>query len=50
GARLRERLWRAVKLASVGLALFLGVASVVLEIFAPQLIAVFNDDPDAERT
>jgi len=46
GARLWERLWRAVKLASVGLALFMGVALVVLEIFAPQLIAIFNDDPE----
>ena len=46
GARLRERLWRAVKLASVGLALLMGMALVVLEIFAPQLIAIFNDDPE----
>jgi len=46
GARLWGRLWRAVKLASVGLALFMGVALVVLEIFAPQLIAIFNDDPE----
>ena len=46
GARLWERLWRAVKLASVGLALFMGVALVVLEILAPQLIAIFNDDPE----
>jgi len=46
GARLRGRLWRAVKLASVGLALLMGVALVVLEIFAPQLIAIFNDDPE----
>ncbi len=46
GARLRERLWRAVKLASVGLALLMGMALVVLEIFAPQFIAIFNDDPE----
>jgi Na+-driven multidrug efflux pump len=39
-------LWRAVKLASGGLALLMGVALVVLEIFAPQLVAIFNDDPE----
>jgi len=46
GARLWKRLWRAVKLASWGLALLMGVCLVVLEIFAPELIAVFNDDPE----
>ena len=45
GARLWKRLWRAVKLASGGLALLMSVALVVLEIFAPQLVAIFNDDP-----
>ena len=46
GARLWKRLWRAVKLASVGLALFSVPALVLLEIFAPELIAIFNDDPE----
>jgi len=46
GARLWKRLWRAVKLASVGLALLMGVALVLLEIFAPELIAIFSDDPE----
>jgi len=46
GARLWKRLWRAVKLASWGLALLMGVVLVVLEILAPQLIAIFNDDPE----
>jgi len=46
GARLWKRLWRAVKLASVGLALFSVPALAMLEIFAPQLIAIFNDDPE----
>jgi len=46
GAHLWKRLWRAVKLASVGLALLMGVVTVVLEIFAPELIAIFNDDPE----
>ncbi len=46
GAHLWKRLWRAVKLASGGLMLLLAGATVVLEIFAPELIAIFNDDPE----
>ena len=46
GARLWDRLWRVVKLASGGLVLLMGVTTLVLEIFAPELIAIFNDDPE----
>ncbi len=46
GAHLWKRLWRAVKLASGGLMLLMAGATVVLEIFAPELIAIFNDDPE----
>ncbi len=46
GARLWHRLWRAVRLASGGLALFMVVASVALEIFAPDLIGIFSNDPE----
>ena len=46
GARAWKRLWRAVKLASGGIMLLMGVATVVLELFAPQLIAIFNDAPE----
>jgi putative MATE family efflux protein len=46
GARLWNRLWRAVKLASGGLALFMAVALLILEIFAPNLIGIFSDDPE----
>jgi len=46
GARLWNRLWRAIKLASGGLALFMGIALLVLEIFAPNLIGIFSDDPE----
>ena len=46
GAHLWERLWSAVKLASLALVVMLGVATVLLEIFAPQVIAIFNDDPE----
>jgi len=46
GARLWDRLWKAVRLASWALALVMGIATIVLEIFAPQLIGIFSDDPE----
>jgi putative MATE family efflux protein len=46
GAHLWERLWSAVKQASLALVVMLGIATVFLEIFAPQVIAIFNDDPE----
>jgi Na+-driven multidrug efflux pump len=39
-------LWRAIKLASVSLALTLGIATVVLIVFSPQVITIFSDDPE----
>jgi putative MATE family efflux protein len=46
GARLWQRLWASVRLASLAIAIMLGVATILLEIFAPQTIALFNDDPE----
>jgi Na+-driven multidrug efflux pump len=46
GAHLWKRLWSAVRLASLSLVVFMGVATVLLEVFAPQVIAIFNDDPE----
>jgi putative MATE family efflux protein len=46
GAGLWHRLWRAVKLASGGLMLLLGIATVIMEIFSPQLVGVFSHDPE----
>lgn len=46
GARLWQRLWRAVKLTSLGLAGFLAIATVFLEVFTPQIISLFNSDPE----
>jgi len=46
GARLWDRLWRAVRLASFGLVLLLGVATVVLEILTPQTISIFSKNPE----
>ncbi len=46
GARLWERLWGAVKQGSVIVAVMLGAVSILLAVFAPRVIAVFNDDPE----
>ncbi len=46
GARLWHRLWEAVKLASGGLAILMGVVSITLEVFAPNLIGIFSRDPE----
>jgi putative MATE family efflux protein len=46
GARLWNRIWRAVKLASGGLALFMAAALLILEIFAPNLIGIFSNYPE----
>lgn len=45
GAHLRQRLWATIRLASLGLAVTLGLATVLLEVFAPQAISIFNTDP-----
>ncbi len=46
GAKLWDRVWRAVKLASIGIALSMGVLTVILAIFAPQAISIFSNDPE----
>ncbi|MBN1176143.1 MAG: MATE family efflux transporter [Dehalococcoidales bacterium] len=46
GARNFNRLWRAVKLASVGIFMFLAVATVFIEIYTPGLISIFNKEAE----
>jgi putative MATE family efflux protein len=46
GAGYLKRLWKAVKLASVGIMLVLGTSTLVIEIFAPQLVAIFSHNPE----
>jgi len=46
GARLWERLWAAVRQGSLAVVVVLGVVSAFLAIFAPQIIAIFNDTPE----
>ncbi|MFC1951304.1 MATE family efflux transporter, partial [Chloroflexota bacterium] len=45
GAQLSQRLWATIKVASLGLAVTLGLATILLEIFTPEAIRIFNSDP-----
>ena len=46
GAKLWQRLWAAVKTAAVGLCICLVGATVLLEIFVPQIVSLFTGDPE----
>jgi putative MATE family efflux protein len=46
GARLWGRLWAAVKHGALASVIVLAVATVLLEIFAPQVVAIFNNSPE----
>jgi putative MATE family efflux protein len=46
GARLWGRLWAAVRQGSLVVVVILAVATALLEIFAPQVIAIFNNSPE----
>ena len=46
GARLWGRLWAAVRHGTLASVVVLGVATVLLEIFAPQVVAIFNNSPE----
>jgi putative MATE family efflux protein len=46
GARLWGRLWAAVRHGTLVSVVVLAVATALLEIFAPQVIAIFNNNPE----
>ena len=46
GSRLLHRLWGSVRLASLGLAVILGVFTIFAVIFSAQLIGIFTDEPE----
>ncbi|MFA5308170.1 MAG: MATE family efflux transporter [Dehalococcoidales bacterium] len=50
GAKNYKRLWRAVKLAIGGISALLLVISVLIEIFAPQIIGIFSKEPELLAT
>jgi putative MATE family efflux protein len=45
GAKNYQRLWQAVKLASLGIIVLLVTITTLLEIFAPQIVGVFSNNP-----
>jgi putative MATE family efflux protein len=46
GAKLWKRLWDAVRTASIWMAILMGVATILIEIFAPQMVGLFSKDPE----
>jgi putative MATE family efflux protein len=46
GAKLWSRLWGSVKLAAIWIFGFMLVATFILEVFTPQIVAAFNSDPN----
>ncbi|MGQ9545709.1 MAG: MATE family efflux transporter [Dehalococcoidia bacterium] len=46
GAGLWQRLWAAVRHGTLAVVVILAVATILLEIFAPQAIAIFNKSPE----
>jgi putative MATE family efflux protein len=46
GAKLWGRLWQAVRLSSIWTAIFMVAATIFFEIFSPQIVALFTDDPE----
>ena len=46
GAKNYKRVWQAVKLASVSIALLLAVITLLMVIFAPQIVDIFSDNPE----
>jgi putative MATE family efflux protein len=46
GAGYFKRLWRAVKLASLGIMVVLGVGILLIEGLAPQIVTIFSRDPE----
>jgi putative MATE family efflux protein len=46
GARLWPRLWRAVRLTTIAMAVLMAIATIALEIFAMQVVSLFSHDPE----
>jgi putative MATE family efflux protein len=46
GAGQQGRLWRSVKLSSVGTAILLIIFTIIIEIWTPEILAIFVKDPE----
>jgi putative MATE family efflux protein len=49
GAKLWKRLWGVVRIACLSLVTILAIITIGLEIFTPQIIRLFNSDPELLR-
>jgi putative MATE family efflux protein len=49
GARNYKRLWHTVKLAAVGIMVFLAIVTIFMAILAPQIVSVFSQDPTLSK-
>jgi putative MATE family efflux protein len=46
GAKLWDRLWSSIRKTALGLTGVMVLATILLEVFTPQVISFFNDDPE----
>lgn len=46
GAGRQDRLWKAIKLSSVGTAILLLIFTIIIEIWTPEVLAIFMKDPE----
>jgi putative MATE family efflux protein len=46
GAGNQERLWKSIKLSSIGIVVLLAVFTVIYEIWTPEVAGIFMKDPD----
>ncbi|UCD07985.1 MAG: MATE family efflux transporter [Dehalococcoidales bacterium] len=46
GARLWKRMWGSLKLAGIWLVILLGLATIIMEILAPQLVGIFSQEEE----
>ncbi|MFC1947199.1 MATE family efflux transporter [Chloroflexota bacterium] len=46
GARIWKRMWGSLKLAGIWLVVLLGLATITLEILAPQLVGIFSQEEE----
>ena len=49
GAKLWRRLWRVVKMASVGTSVAILVLTICIEMFAPQVVSLFTNNLELQR-
>ncbi len=47
GAGNQERLWKAVKISSLGTAILLMFFTFIIEVWAPEIISIFLKEPEA---